>query len=236
MRLHRFYVSQPLGEEVVIEDVSLIKQWTKVFRYTETDFVVLFNGDGYDVTYSLDSVTTKKCTLRSTKRTSSYIPTKKLSLYLSLIKKDNFELVVQKATELGVTTIIPIISERSEKKNLNEDRLLKISIEASEQCGRGDVPVITPIISLDSALTTLSSQTEQHSLFLQMGGLSWRDAKIQNMIMDTNPLNLFIGPEGGWSDQEEALFTEHSLTSVSLGNTVLRAETAAIVACGLLGN
>ena len=119
MRLHRFYVLQPLGEEVVIDDVSLINQWTKVFRYQEGNFVVLFNGDGYDYHYSLTSVTKKTCVLTRTKQTPSYIPKQKITLCLPVIKKDNFELAVQKATELGVTKIIPILSEHSEKKNLS---------------------------------------------------------------------------------------------------------------------
>ena len=145
MRLHRFYVSQPLGEEVVIEDSLTIKQWLKVFRYDVGDFVILFNGDGYDYSYSLQTITKQSCTLARKKHDVSYLPTKKITLCLSLIKKDNFELVVQKATELGVSTIIPIITSRSEKKNLSFERLEKIVREASEQCGRGDIPMIKPI-------------------------------------------------------------------------------------------
>src|SRR3989344_4651486 len=152
MRLHRFYVLQPLGEEVVINDVSTIKQWTKVFRYKKADFVVLFDGVGSDGTYSIESISPKECVLLRAKVSPSYIPEKKVTLYVSIIKKDNFELVVQKATELGITTIIPILSERSEKKNLNEKRLQKIAIESSEQCGRGDIPTIMPIVSLSHVL------------------------------------------------------------------------------------
>jgi 16S rRNA (uracil1498-N3)-methyltransferase len=233
MRLHRFYVSQPLGEEVVIEDVSLIKQWTKVFRYTEGDFVILFNGEGYDVFYSLNSITPKECSLVRNQQSPAYIPDRKVTLYLSLIKKDNFELVVQKATELGVTTIVPFISERSEKKNLNRERLIKIAIEASEQCGRGDVPTILPIVTLSDVLD--ANPPHDVMYVLQMGGVSLSDNIIQNKIKSIKNIALFIGPEGGWSDREESLFVEHTLTSISLGKTVLRAETAAIVACGCIG-
>ena len=227
MRLHRFYVEQPLGEEVVIDDVSLIKQWTKVFRYAAGDSVVLFNGDGRDITYVLKNTGNKQCLLSFSSSTASYIPTKKITLFLSLIKKDNFELVVQKATELGVTTIVPLISERSEKKNLNEERLCRIAMEASEQCGRGDQPHISTIKTLNEAFHTLTENTSR--LVLQMNGEQITTV-IQKHTND-NPICFFIGPEGGWSTEEEELFKKHNFKLVSLGNTVLRAETAAIAAC-----
>ncbi|MFA6608520.1 MAG: RsmE family RNA methyltransferase [Candidatus Paceibacterota bacterium] len=232
MRLHRFYVLQPLGEEVVINDVSIIKQWLKVFRYNKGDFVILFNGDGDDVTYCIESVSPKECALTRTKLTPSYIPDKKVTLYLSVIKKDNFELVVQKATELGVSAIIPILSERSEKKNLNEERLKIIAIEASEQCGRGDVPTILPIISLSDVLETPSPH--QVSLVLQMGGISIKDISSQEILSDSKNVALFVGPEGGWSENEEKLFKDKGVMFVSLGKTILRAETASIVACAFV--
>lgn len=234
MRLHRFYVLQPLGEVVVINDNSVLKQWKNVFRYTQGVYVSLFNGDGNDYTYSIDSISSKDCTLTKLKQSPSYIPTKKITLYLSIIKKDNFELVVQKATELGITKIVPIISERSEKKNLNEDRLHKIAIEASEQCGRGNVPNISPITSLNSALENISKN--EMAIVLNMNGSSWIDKTFQEKLKATDNISLFIGPEGGWSDNEEVLFKKQNLNASSLGSTVLRAETAAIVSCafGLL--
>jgi len=232
MRLHRFYVSQPLGEEVVIENVSIIKQWLRVFKYTQGDFVILFNGDGNDYTYSIKSLTYEIGSLTQVNKSPSFIPAKKVTLYISLIKKDNFELVVQKVTELGVTTIVPIISERSEKKNLNEDRLSKISIEASEQCGRGDIPEISSIITLKEVLKTFSNKGL--SIALQMGGLSFNDPTLREKIQNSDSVNIFVGPEGGWSPDEEAHFATHAIISASLGGTVLRAETAAIVASALV--
>lgn len=228
MRLHRFYVEQPLGEEVVINDVSLIQQWTKVFRYTESDSVILFNGDGRDVTYSFKTIEKKQCILSMGISTASYIPAKKITLYLSVIKKDNFELVVQKATELGVTTIVPIISDRSEKKNLNEERLHKIAIEAAEQCFRGDIPVILPIQKLADIFKSINEN--ELLLHMQMGGSSIHELT----MLPSQNVSLFIGPEGGWSEQEELLFKSSSVQSISLGKTVLRAETAAIAAISIL--
>lgn len=232
MRLHRFYVSQPLGEEVVIEDVSLIKQWVKVFRYALNDFVILFNGDGNDTTYSLHIIENKRCVLVKESSDASYIPSQKITLFLSLIKKDNFELVAEKATELSVTTIVPILSERSEKKSLNEERLIRIVIEAAEQCGRGDIPHIGKIQKLSDVLATFPNNSS--AFLMQMDGKPLHEVKITS-ITPNEPISFFIGPEGGWSNAEEELFKEHDITSISLGRTVLRAETAAIAALALLG-
>lgn len=232
MRVHRFYVSQPLGEEVVISDVSIIKQWAKVFRYKKGDFVVLFNGNEGDITYCIDNISTKNATLVFSNKQPAYIPEKNITLYLSVIKKDNFELVVQKATEIGVATIVPIISERSEKKGLNEERLNKIAIEASEQSGRGDIPTIMPIVSLSDVLD--SNPPHEAMYVLHMTGISLNENSIKNKIDNSKNIALFIGPEGGWSDNEEKLFTDKNIISISIGKTTLRAETAAIVGCALL--
>ena len=102
MRLHRFYVSQPLGEEVVIDDVSLVKQWIHVFRYAPGDFVILFNGDGYDHHYSLVTTTKTSCSLIRTKQFPSYIPKQQLTLCLSLIKKMLLNLLYKKQLNLAL--------------------------------------------------------------------------------------------------------------------------------------
>ena len=232
MRLHRFYVSQPLGEEVVIADVSIVKQWSKVFRYKKGDFVILFNGNGDDVTYNIDNISNTSCSLILKNRTPSYIPSKNITLYLSIIKKDNFELVVQKATEIGVTSIIPILSKHSEKKSLNAERLNKTAIEASEQCGRGDIPTILPIVSLKDALSI--ELPDEVSYVLQMSGTPVSNIDIQKNIKQNKSIAFFVGPEGGWSEDEEKLFKNKKIESISIGKTTLRAETAAVVGCALL--
>ena len=150
--------------------------------------------------------------------------TKNITLYLSLIKKDNFELAAQKATELGVARIIPMLSERSEKKNVSLDRLEKITIEASEQCGRGVIPTISPIMTLEEALSTLSKAT--HPLYFNSNGDT-----LCTQIAGKSDLSLFIGPEGGWGPFDLDLFQKNYVPSCSLGENILRAETAAIAAC-----
>jgi len=229
MRLHRFCILQPLGEEVVINDVSLVNQWTKVFRYTVSDFVILFNGDGHDYCYSIQEIHKKSCVLKLTKTSPSYIPSQKITLCLSLIKKDNFELAVQKATELGVTTIVPVLSSRSEKKNLSFERLEKIAVESAEQCGRGDIPNILPITTLKETLLSLTDN--QQAIFLNMGGKPFHEAKKN---LGKKEAVIFIGPEGGWSSEDITITEEMGIQSYALGETVLRAETAVIASLSLL--
>ena len=228
MRLHRFYVLQPLGEVVVIDDASTIKQWAKVFRYKKTDLVILFNGEGLDVTYSITSISFKECILTRKDSLPSYIPNKKVSLYCSIIKKDLFEFVVQKASELGITTIVPVIGARALHKNLNLERLKMIAVESAEQCGRGDIPDISETILLSQALESIPK--DDTVVVLTIDGIPYKDLVLQKKIRTSGIVHLFIGPEGGWSEEEMTVFKDNSLTFVSLGNTVLRAETAAIIA------
>ena len=229
MRLHRFYVLQPLGEEVVIQDVSLVTQWFTVFRYRTGDSVILFNGDGNDYQYTLQSITKKDCVLVFVRKQETYIPPSQVTLYLSIIKKDNFELVVQKATELGVTTIVPILSSRSEKKNLSMERLRKIAVEASEQCGRGDIPTLAEIAPLNTI-----SKEHCNGKNVLLFSLYCKSLKGDLPTLREKHILLFIGPEGGWSEADIAHLTDCGALSYSLGKTTLRAETAAIAACTLL--
>jgi 16S rRNA (uracil1498-N3)-methyltransferase len=230
MRLHRFNVVQPLGEDVVIDDVSLINQWTKVFRYKVGDFVILFNGDGNDYSYSLESISQKSCALRKQSSSPSHIPTKKTYLYLAIIKKDAFELVAQKATELGITDIVPLISDRTEKKPLDLRRLGLITKEASEQSGRGDVITIHNPVTLAAISGSLSTNAVEPSRTFATTLFGVPIAGLLTSVSDTSTPSAFIvGPEGGWTEAEELFLKEQNFTCISLGTTTLRAETAGIV-------
>lgn len=231
MRLHRFYVSQPLGEEVVIEDVPTIKQWLKVFRYTLGDSVIMFNGDGNEYIYKLKETSPSRCLLVLTEKKTSLIPQRRSYLYLSIIKKDLFELVCEKATECGITDIVPIITDRTEKKHLHEERLRTIIKEAAEQSGRGDIPTLHESTTLTQALIHAQELVTENRVYVAtLFGNNLKN-ELHPMRNTTSSLAFFIGPEGGWSATEEKLFESSNVVRLSFGATTLRAETAAIAAC-----
>ncbi|MBA3733338.1 16S rRNA (uracil(1498)-N(3))-methyltransferase [Patescibacteria group bacterium] len=227
MRLHRFYLSTSISEETFdIADRDLIHQWRTVFRYNVGSQVILFDGSGVDYTCIISSLRNLGATLSVVeKKEVSFKPKRNIWLCMALIKKDNFELVVQKATELGVSHIVPVLCERSEKKNINMDRLYKIAVEASEQSGRGDIPVIYEVTTVSDALEETSMPVKK--ILLNFDG---KPLTLDNF----DDLAILIGPEGGWSERELKVFTGNNVSSASLGTQVLRAETAAIAVSSLL--
>jgi len=149
-----------------------------------------------------------------------------VNLFCSIFKKENFELVVQKATECGVSKIVPIISARTIKTGLNLERLQKIAHEAAEQSGRNNVPEITEVKPLSDCLNSTGKNIFFNSSGEPLGGLTAKSEKI----------NIFIGPEGGWTPEEISLAKSLDFKIASLGPLILRGETAAIVATYLVSN
>ena len=145
MRLHRFYISTPITDDKFdITDRDLVHQWKNVFRYNVGSQVVLFDGSGTDFLCLISSLRNLVATVEvlQKKPTADVSQRKNIWLCMALLKKDNFDLAAQKATELGVSNIVPILCEHSEKRKLNMERMRKIAVEATEQSGRGDLPVI----------------------------------------------------------------------------------------------
>ena len=231
MRLHRFYIETPISEDKFdITDRELVHQWKSVFRYNVGSQVILFDGSGKDYISIITSLRNAGATVEVFKKVKAgEKPKIDLWLCVGLIKKDNFELVTQKATELGVCHVIPVLCERSEKKNLNMERLKRIAVESSEQSGRGDIPVIHDI-------TTVSELISQNILPKERIVLNLEGEYLGDTIQSRNPkeIAVFIGPEGGWSENELKEFAAHDISSVSLGTQVLRAETASIAVVSLL--
>jgi len=162
-----------------------------------------------------------------------------LHLYLAVFKFDHFEWAVEKATELGVAQITPVLARRTEKHLAQAavkrvERWRRIAHEASQQSRRTSIPAIGDPIPLKLALENghaanriLLSETEQSlSLSQHLASQSWD-------VPATHALA--IGPEGGWTPEEMALFTQHQWTHVTLGPRILRAETAAIAAIAIAG-
>lgn len=231
MRLHRFYISQKIEHtKTIIKDEKIIHQWRDVFRYNVGTEVIIFDGSGNEYDAVIEKMNNREAEVRLVSERKGILPGKdpstgsgqEITLYQSLIKKDKMEWVVEKATELGVSKIVPIISERSEKKGFNIERAKKIAIEASEQCGRADVPVVESIMGLEECIMV----KEGEKIIFDSSGNSFPYPIIHN----THPISLFVGPEGGWSEKELEMFKNVNAKIFSLGKLTLRAETAAIVA------
>jgi 16S rRNA (uracil1498-N3)-methyltransferase len=237
MRLHRFYIDKPLGEEIVVEigskeeqENKLAHQWIHVFRYTSGDEVFLFSklSPGNDFLYRISSVSKEKITLSFVSLSPSIIPAP-MTLVMALVKKDTFETIARSATELGVTRIIPLISSRSEKKNLNRERLLSILAESSEQSGRGTIPELTEISSWEQAFKlTRDSWNVIGSLHGEKNAQALQKTNISSETA------LWVGPEGGWSPEEEEEARKRGFIFMKCASTVLRADTAAIALLAIL--
>lgn len=222
MKTHRYFVEDlQLSETVVVEDEGLLKQWNSVLRYTPGREVELFNGEEQAL-FTIEGLSKSEASLVKKQELPPKRPDKELYLCFALLKKDKTEWVLQKATELGVTHFVPLITQRTEKTGWNEDRSRKIVIEASEQCERTDIPELYPPQELNSVVDMLKDK-ECSILVTQMGAPG--EVELKDSVAA-----VLIGPEGGWSDEELEMFDSEQVKKIGLSNYTLRAETAAIAA------
>ena len=232
MRLHRFYITDQIeGKSVTVTNRDLIHQWRKVFRLNVGSQVIVFDGSGVEYRCAIMKMSPSEAELSALETKEIAPPAKNIWLCLSLIKKDNFELVVQKAVELGVTHIVPIVGERSEKKKIHTERLDKIILEATEQSGRGELLHVLPLTTLHEVLS--SGSLPQEKIFFHP-----EYPYIQEYLSSQTgqySTAFFVGPEGGFSEKEIELFKQYNMSGFSLGPRILRAETAALAGAVLLG-
>lgn len=227
MRLHRFFIEEkiPNAGEFLVANETLLNQWRNVLRMKAGDKAILFNGDGSEALCEFVSLTKKNALLKVIETKKGLMPSREVTLYIALIKKDNFELVLEKATELGVSHIVPVQTSRSEKKSVNYERAQKILREASEQSGRATIPTLGEIIDIKKI------PREAVVAFDPRGGISAREFFAKHT---TTTISVFVGPEGGFTDEEIDLFHTHNIPIVTTGTQILRAETAAMVALTLV--
>lgn len=179
-----------------------------------------------------------------------------IHLLLAVFKFDHFEWTVEKATELGAARITPILARRTEKHLAHTAaqrvaRWRRIALESAQQSRRTDVPEIAEPARLEVALKAetaplriLLSEVEQSVSLMSVLSNAAQNARVPHSSRSdewdegsspANDLALAIGPEGGWTPEEMALFTQHRWTHVTLGPRILRAETAAIAALAIAG-
>ena len=223
MRLHRFMGAFDLSKDSVqVTDPELISQWKNVLRLEPSDMVILTDDNGTEAEATIESLDKKQATLAITSREEKRSePKRQVTLYAALLRRENFELIVQKATEIGVFRIVPLLTSRTVKTGYNAVRLEKIMTEACEQSGRTHKPTLSEPLSFESAITECAA----HETVL----FHISDTAAKPDFAGTKA-NLFIGPEGGFTDEEVALAETAGIPIRSLGTLTLRAETAAIAA------
>ena len=234
MRFHRFIGDFDLRKgNLSITDGDFLNQARNVLRLKIGDRLILSDGKGKEAEGILEGLDKKSALVHISNRSENKNePERKVVLYCALIKRENFEWVVQKATEVGLSAIVPIISERTVKLNLRKERLEKIIKEAAEQSGRTVVPSLSDPMDFNEALVEANKGNDLNLIFIPQASIL-----ISSLIFKKeNRVGIFIGPEGGWTEKEIEKSREAGLKSVSLGNLTLRSETAAVVASHIVAN
>lgn len=219
------------------EDYNHIK---KVLRLKCGEIITLSDGEGLEyvaeiVEFGDGFVHTK--VIESFKNTTE--PPVKVTLYQGLPKSDKMDFIIQKSVELGISKIVPVLTERtvvrldSEKDALKKcERWNRISLEAAKQCNRGIIPKIEIPISFKEAI----KQTEDKALSLIPYEKEAKNSlkRVLERVDSISDISVFIGPEGGFTEQEIEEAVSSGLSSVTLGPRILRTETAGIAVLSIL--
>ncbi len=203
---------------------------TGVMRLTQGDDLLVFNGRDGEWRATITEFTKRGVVLTCQDQTRPQAIGPDLELIVALVKKSRVETIVEKAAELGVRRIRPTITRRTNVEKVRLDRLDAIVMEAAEQTGRLDVPVVDDTAKLDTILDGWDAN--RRLMFCDETGGASATSALQSA--GVGPWAILIGPEGGFAPEErERLIALPFTTAVSLGPRILRADTAAIAAMTL---
>ena len=198
----------------------------KVLRKKVGDEILITNGNHLMFLGNISAISKNNCEVEISKCEKKEKLGYSLHIVISILKSnERFEWFLEKASEIGITEITPVLCERSEKKFINEKRLNKVLISAMKQSLKANLPILNPIVKLkDYYKSNLSDQ-----LFIAHCNESEKDFLISSVKPKEN-VTILIGPEGDFSKYEVEEAVKIGFKPVSLGNTRFRAETAAIIA------
>tara|TARA_B100000676_G_C17963971_1_gene779221 strand:- start:543 stop:1280 length:738 start_codon:yes stop_codon:yes gene_type:complete len=233
--MHRFFIKSIIKKtkQVIIPE-NLRHQLINVLRLSVGDKITLFDNSGWEYITELKEI--KKDNLIGfiiEKQKNSSEPPIKITLYQPILKSDKFEFILQKGTELGVTNFVPIFCDRSIKR-WNDDQILtkkyprwkKIITESSEQCQRGIIPELNKPLDFTKAITYPNKNMSKFIALIDNKNSKLKQIPQSNINIE---IGLFTGPEGGFTKEEIELSKANSIKPISLGNRILRAETATII-------
>ena len=197
-----------------------------VMRCKEGDFIHCFNERCGEFLSKIIKIDKKHSAIEPQEQIKSCEKISDLWLLFAPLKKDKTDFVIEKATELGVSKIIPVITQYTNCDKVKTERFINQAIEASEQCERLSVPCIENAVKLKDILTAWDNKRTLFFMNERRGSMPIIDAFNKNNF---GPAAILIGPEGGFSDEESKFIESHSFVkSVIMGSRILRAETAVV--------
>lgn len=229
----RLFVEAPLSAGAMIEfDKGQVHYLVHVMRQKSGGTVLVFNGRDGEWLAALETVGKREVTARLVRPMRAQTEVPDVMLVFAVLKKTPMDFLVQKAVELGVGILQPVVTDYTNQARINEDRLRAQVIEAAEQSGRLCLPEVRPLARLE---TILAGWPEERSLIFcdEAGGVPpLREALAAGQ--GAAPTALLIGPEGGFSDSERARLQDFDrAVAVSLGPRIMRAETAGVAALAI---
>ena len=224
----RLFFSKSLSANLADKlDKSQSHYLTKVMRVKENEVFSLFNKEG-EWEAKILGISKSIVEFKTTKKLRQKENIKELWLAFSPIKSNYQNFMIQKATELGITKFLPVIFDRTVVRKINNERLEKIVIEASEQSNRLNVPEIEKAQNLKNFLNT-------NSIDLIFTDLNSENKKIDKSKLTDKPICIIIGPEGDFSEAErEEILSFKGVQSLKINENILRSETAVISAISII--
>jgi 16S rRNA (uracil1498-N3)-methyltransferase len=236
----RFFIPHPITTERVTLDGPEAHHLLNVMRAAAGEKITLFDGTGFEFAAMVESTRRAEAELRIVdRRETNRELTFELVMGVALPKGDRQKWLVEKLTELGVTTLIPLMTERSVAQPTGSaiERLIRFVIEASKQCGRNRLMQISEPQQWAAFIADghISIRKSARRIVAHPGGVPFAEVDLTR----PQPTYLAVGPEGGLSDAEVSAAADVGWQHVTLGSRILRVETAAIAcaaAAALLGD
>ena len=235
--MHRFYSENANfnQKQLTITDSDEIHHMKDVLRLKKGSVIQIFNGKSQEANAAIDAYTQQGLTVTIQSVRDAVVKKAKIILACAPPKKDKFEWIIEKCTELGVDEIIPLKTRRSEvvfssEKMANKlSRFQKVAVNAAKQSKRLDLPVIHPMTDLASVLKNLDPEGLHLFPSLNDHPVHIKDVlSVEKGLKPFSTITIFIGPEGDFTAEEVRLALDSGCVAVSLGDTVLKVETAAI--------
>jgi 16S rRNA (uracil1498-N3)-methyltransferase len=232
MQLPFFFEENISGDTKIFflsEETS--RHCVQVLRMKSGEQLQLTDGKGSLFTSTIINADKKNCEVRIEETSFKFQVSKEISMAVSLLKNANrFEWFLEKATEIGVSEIVPLLCKRTDREHFRYDRMKNILVSAMLQSRQVWLPVLSEPVLFEKLI---SSSAYQQKFIAYCNDEKKREL---NDFITAKNIQMLIGPEGDFTDEEIKLALQNNYEPVSLGNTRLRTETAAIVAASLLIN